>query len=107
MSPPTRLQGPGPPGVTRWSVSSCVEGSQCDQIRSIAGQVSEVHASVRDKNDLHLLTLVLLISLPVVDLQQRTQTLSTTLVVTGLFSFFIFLQTLCRIHRFSMASEVL
>lgn len=72
MSPlPTRLQGSGPAGVTGRSVSSRVEGGQCDQVRRVAGQVGEMNASVRDENHLHLLSLVLLVPLPVVYLQRQ------------------------------------
>lgn len=72
MSPlPTGLQSAGPAGVTGWAISSRVEGSQSDQVRCVAGQVGEVHTGVRDKNHFDLLSLVLLVPLPVVDLQHR------------------------------------
>lgn len=69
--PPTRLQGPGPSGITGRAVSSRVEGRQRDKVRRVAGQVGEMHAGVRDKNHFHLLSLVLLFSLPVVNLRNR------------------------------------
>ena len=75
---PTRLHGAGPAGVAGGAVSSGVEGRQSDQVRCVAGQVGELHPGVWDKNHLDLLTLVLLVPLPVVDLQHR-KTLSITL----------------------------
>lgn len=78
---PTRRQGAGSAGVTRRAVSSSVEGSQSDQVRRVAGQVGEMHSGVWDKNHFDLLGLVLLLSLPVVDLQHK----KTLLTTRGLF----------------------
>lgn len=63
----------GPPGVAGRAVPSCVEGRQGDQVRRVAGQVGEVDARVRDKDHLDLLRLVLLVPLPVVDLEGSTR----------------------------------
>ena len=67
----TRLQCAGPMGVTGWAVSSHVEGSQSDQVRSVAGQIGETHMGVWGKARLDLLTLVLPVPLPVVNLHTR------------------------------------
>lgn len=64
----TRLQGSSPAGLTGGSVSSRVEGSQCDQVGHVASQVGEMHTGIWDKDHLHLLSLVLFVPLPVVDL---------------------------------------
>ena len=65
----TRRKRAGPTGVTGRAVSSCIEGRQSDQVRCVARQVGEMHTGLRDKNHLDLLSLVLLVPLPVVDLK--------------------------------------
>lgn len=59
------------------AVPSCVEGRQGDQVRCVAGQVGEVDARVRDKDHLDLLRLVLLVPLPVVDLEGQRALMGT------------------------------
>lgn len=70
-APLTRLQGAGPAGVAGGAVSSRVEGGQSDQVRRVTGQVGEVDTRVWDENHFDLLSLVLFVSLPVVNLQHR------------------------------------
>lgn len=70
-APLTRLQGAGPTGVAGGAVSSRVEGGQSNQVRHVTGQVGEVDTCVWDENHFDLLSLVLLVSLPVVNLQHR------------------------------------
>lgn len=65
----TRRTCAGPTGVTGRAVSGRVEGGESDQVRRVARQVGEMHTGVRHKNHLDLLGLVLLVPLPVVDLE--------------------------------------
>lgn len=67
----TRLQGAGATGVAGGGVSSRVEGGQSDQVRRVTGQVVEVDTRVWDENHFDFLSLVLLVSLPIVNLQHR------------------------------------
>ncbi len=73
----TCLKSAPPPGLTEGTVSSSIEGGQLDHMVRVAGQVLQSHAGFRPEENLNSLCFILIVHLPVKNLQ-ATKSLNKT-----------------------------
>ncbi len=65
----TCLKSASPPGLTEGTVSSSIEGRQLEHMVCVAGQVLQSHAGFRPEENLNSLRFILIVHLPVKNLQ--------------------------------------